>query len=41
MRFTWPLTDRAEEVRAVADAMSDPALPGIVLCSAGTRSVAN
>ncbi|MUL79300.1 LuxR C-terminal-related transcriptional regulator [Mycolicibacterium sp. CBMA 226] len=31
MRLKWPLTGRNEEVRVIADAMSDPTLAGIVL----------
>ncbi len=34
MRLTWPLTGRAEELRVIETAISDPVLSGIVVCGA-------
>ena len=34
MRLTWPLTGRAEELRVIETAISDPGLSGIVVCGA-------
>jgi hypothetical protein len=36
MHYSWPLTGRAEEMRVVEAAISDPDVAGIVICwSAG------
>jgi DNA-binding CsgD family transcriptional regulator len=32
MRLTWPLAGRAEEMRLIGAAMSDPATSGVVIC---------
>jgi hypothetical protein len=37
VRFTWPLTGRAEELRVIEAAIADPELSGIVIC--GTAGV--
>lgn len=34
MRLTWPLTGRAEEMRLIGAAISDPAVCGMVICGA-------
>jgi DNA-binding CsgD family transcriptional regulator len=34
MRLTWPLTGRAEEMRLIDTAISDPAVAGMVICGA-------
>lgn len=34
MRLTWPLTGRAEEMRLIGEAISDPAVCGMVICGA-------
>jgi hypothetical protein len=40
MRYSWPLTGRAEETRVIEAAISDPELAGITICwCAGTETL--
>ena len=34
VRLTWPLTGRSNEMRLIEAAISDPGVPGIVICGA-------
>ena len=34
VRLTWPLTGRSKEMRLIEAAISDPGVPGIVICGA-------